>query len=47
MSRATLVLLILVVLVIGGLVWLSRGSVEVPPHRIEKVVTIEGADAGK
>jgi preprotein translocase subunit SecG len=48
MSRATIVLLILVVLIVVGLGWLSRKPVEVQPHRIEKVVTLEGAaDAAK
>jgi hypothetical protein len=49
MSRGLLVLLILVVVLVGGLVWLSRKPVEVPPHRIEKVVTLDAgaADASK
>jgi flagellar biogenesis protein FliO len=43
MSRATIVLLIIVLLIIGALAWLSRRSAEVPPHPIEKVVTLNGA----
>ncbi|USI72196.1 hypothetical protein [Sphingomonas morindae] len=46
MSRATIILLILLIAIVGGLVALSRRSAEVPPHRIEKVVTLNG-DAAK
>ena len=43
MSRATFILLIIVLLILAGLVWLSRRSVAVPLHPIEKVVTLNTA----
>ncbi len=45
MSRAPLILVILVVLVIAGLVWLSSRSAAVPVHHIEKAVTLDDAAA--
>lgn len=48
MSRATIVLIVLVLVVVALLVWLSRSPADVAPHRIEKVVTLNGsADADK
>lgn len=43
MSRAAIVLVLVLVVIVAGLVWLSRAPVEVPPHRIEKTVTLGGA----
>jgi uncharacterized membrane protein YdjX (TVP38/TMEM64 family) len=43
MSRASILLIVIVVLIVGGLVWLSRSNVNVTPHHIEKVVTLNGA----
>lgn len=43
MSRATLLLIVIVLLVGGGLVWLSRRAVFVPIHPVEKVVTLNTA----
>ena len=46
MSRAPLVLVILVVLVIAALAWLSARPAAIPPHHIEKAVTLGDADSG-
>ncbi|HEY0271189.1 MAG TPA: hypothetical protein VGC10_09405 [Sphingomonas sp.] len=43
MSRATIILLVIVLLIAGGLVWLSRRTVSVTPHPIETVVTLNAA----
>ncbi|HEY0271030.1 MAG TPA: hypothetical protein VGC10_08590 [Sphingomonas sp.] len=43
MSRASITLIVIVVLVVAGLVWLSRRNVNVTPHHVEKVVTLNGA----
>jgi hypothetical protein len=43
MSRASLTLLVIAVLIVAGLVWLSRRNADVTPHHIEKVVTLNGA----
>lgn len=43
MSRASILLIVIVILIVGGLVWLSRSNVSVTPHHIEKVVTLNGA----
>jgi hypothetical protein len=43
MSRASITLIVIVALIVAGLVWLSRRSVNVTPHHIEKVVTLNGA----
>jgi hypothetical protein len=43
MSRASILLIIIVALIVAGLVWLSRSNVSVTPHHIEKVVTLNGA----
>ena len=43
MSRASIVLLIIVLLIVAALAWLSRRSIEVQPHPVEKVVTLNGA----
>ncbi len=43
MSRASSTLIVIVVLVVAGLVWLSRRNVNVTPHHVEKVVTLNGA----
>ncbi len=40
MSRATIILLVIVLLIVAGLVWLSRRTVSVPLHPIEQVVTL-------
>jgi hypothetical protein len=45
MSRGSITLIVIVVLIIAGLVWLSRRNVNVTPHHVEKVVTLNGADA--
>lgn len=45
MSRGSITLIVIVVLIVVGLVWLSRGSHDVTPHHVEKVVTLNGADA--
>ena len=45
MSRGTTILIVIVVLIIAGLVWLSRRNADVTPHHVEKVVTLNGADA--
>ncbi len=45
MSRASLTLIVILVLIVVGLVWLSRRTVNVTPHHVEKVVTLNGADA--
>lgn len=47
MPRATVLLVIVLVLIVAGLVYLSRRPAEVPTHRIEQPVTLNGAaDAG-
>jgi hypothetical protein len=43
MSRATIILIAILVLIVAGLVWLSRGPNAVAPHHIEKTVTLNGA----
>jgi hypothetical protein len=43
MSRASILLIIIVALIVAGLVWLSRSNVSVTQHHIEKVVTLNGA----
>jgi hypothetical protein len=43
MSRASITLIVIVVLIVAGLVWLSRRNVNVTPHHVEKVVTLNGA----
>jgi hypothetical protein len=43
MSRATIILLVLVLIIVAALVWLSHRSVSVTPHHIEKVVTLNAA----
>jgi hypothetical protein len=43
MSRATIILLIVIIAVVAGAVWLSRRSDDVTPHLVEKVVTLNGA----
>lgn len=45
MSRGSIILIVIVVLIIAGLVWLSGRNVNVAPHHVEKVVTLNGADA--
>jgi hypothetical protein len=48
MSRATIILLLIVIAIVAALVWLSHRSGSVPPHHVEKVVTLNGAaDASK
>lgn len=44
MSRASIVLIIILAAIVAGLVWLSHRSVSVTPHHIEKAVTLNGAD---
>lgn len=47
MSRATLVLIVVLAVIVIGLVLLSRRPAELPTHRIEQPVTLNGAaDAG-
>lgn len=46
MSRATLVLVILLVLFVALLVWLSARPATIPPHPIEKAVTLDDAGSG-
>ena len=41
MSRFTLIILLLLVLLIGGLIWLSMVDTEVAPRQIEQDVTNE------
>ncbi|WBO21188.1 hypothetical protein [Sphingomonas abietis] len=43
MSRASITLIVIVALIVAGLVWLSRRNVNVTPHHIETVVTLNGA----
>ena len=43
MSRGSITLIVIVVLIVAGLVWLSRRNVNVTPHHVEKVVTLNGA----
>jgi hypothetical protein len=43
MSRASLTLIVILVLIVAGLVWLSHRNVNVTPHHVEKVVTLNGA----
>lgn len=46
MSRGTLILILILVVVIGGIVYLSSRDTEVPQTRIEKPVTLDnGTDA--
>lgn len=45
MSRGSTILIVIVVLIVAALVWLSRGHHDVTPHHVEKVVTLNGADA--
>ena len=47
MSRASIILIIILLALVAGLVWLSHRSVAVAPHHIEKVVTLNGADASQ
>ncbi len=47
MSRASIVLIVIVLAIIGGLFWLSHRSANVTPHHVEKVVTLNGADASQ
>ncbi|MDB5736546.1 MAG: hypothetical protein JWO65_214 [Sphingomonas bacterium] len=43
MSRATILLLIVIIAIVAGAVWLSRRSGDITPHHVEKVVTLNGA----
>jgi hypothetical protein len=43
MSRGSITLIVILVLIVAGLVWLSRRNVNVTPHHVEKVVTLNGA----
>jgi len=45
MSRASIVLIVILLAIVAALVWLSHRSVSVPTHHIEQVVTLNGADA--
>ncbi len=46
MSRASIILVVILIVLVGGLLWLSRKPVSVTPHHIEKAVTLSGdADA--
>jgi hypothetical protein len=47
MSRASIILIVVVLALVAGLVWLSHRSVSVPTHPIEQVVTLNGADASQ
>lgn len=46
MSRASLILIVILVLIVAALVWLSGRPAAIPPHHIEKTVTLDGAAAG-
>lgn len=46
MSRASIVLIVIVLAIVAALVWLSHRSVGVTPHHIEQVVTSNGAADG-
>ncbi len=43
MSRATIILIVILLLFVGALIWLSRGPNAVAPHHIEQTVTLNGA----
>jgi len=43
MSRASIVLIIVLIAIVAALVWLSHRSGGVAPHHIEQVVTLNGA----
>ncbi len=47
MSRASIILIIIILALVGALVWLSHRSVSVTPHPVEKVVTLNGADGSQ
>ncbi len=43
MSRASLLLIVILIAIVAALVWLSHRSGGVAPHHIEQVVTLNGA----
>lgn len=43
MSRASLVLIVVLIAIVAALVWLSHRSAGVTPHPIEQSVTLNGA----
>ena len=45
--RGIIILILIVLAIIAGLFWLSHRSVNVTPHHVEKVVTLNGADAAQ
>ena len=46
MSRASIVLIVILIAIVAALVWLSHRSGGVAPHHIEQVVTQGGATDG-
>jgi len=38
MSRGTIILLLIVILIVGGAIWLGNKDISVAPTRVEKVV---------
>jgi len=46
MSRASIVLVVIVLIIIALLVWLSQRDTAVTPHHIEQVVTLNGSADG-
>lgn len=48
MSRATILLILILFAIVAALFWLSHRSAGVPTRHVEKVVTLNGAaDASK
>jgi hypothetical protein len=43
MSRATILLVVILLVIVGALLWLSHRSGEQPLHHVEKAVTLNGA----
>ena len=46
MSRASLLLIVILIAIVAAVVWLSHRSGGVTPHHIEQVVTLNGAADG-
>jgi len=38
MSRGTIILLLIVILIVGGAIWLGNKDISVAPTKVEKVV---------
>ncbi len=47
MSRASIILIVILLALVAGLVWLSHRSVSVTPHHVEKAVTLNGTDGAQ